>query len=1177
MAKAGRKFPLKTVGIVTGAVVVVIALLAVFGWWRIGQGPVSLGFISGQLESIVNKRLGGISIKIRDAVLERDDQSGRIQFRLRGLQLIDDQGKILARAPRASLGVKGNDLLSGNVVPTRLTLIGPNVILHQRGNSGIQLGIGAADDESGGSTAPGLPASETTAQPATKNNLGRQSADPTTQELIKFVLKAVAEKPGEGGDYSSFEDISIRDATITLNDYTNNTVWFAPRANLVFQRVASGLTALMDAEISAGQHPVKLQLAANYKEEDGTIRIKADLADIVPAEIAHKLPWLSNLADVRLPLRSSVFMELGRDGGMRHAEARLSAGAGFVSLPGVLPKPLLVDEGDLGLVYSPDTGNFRITQSSVFIGRSKAALTGLITPSYDKTGRLRTVKFNLTSDNVDVATKSEPSANDVVRIDKIALAGIADVQSERVDIDAFSLKAGKAEVYVAGSVVGYGGIPAVKLTGKLANMPFVLIKDLWPPAAAKGAREWLVENIISGTASSGTLKVNITADGLKRALNGAPLPNEQLSFKFNLRDVSTRYLGDLPYIRQARGQGHVQGNKFLLTMSKGSVRLKSGARIALTKGRFFVGNLAKPGTIGELSVLANGASASIAQVLDHKPLGYMTKFGIKPASIGGDTALDVRLRLPMLKELPLDAVTIRTFAKLRKLRLKRAIGDVDITGGGIDLDVKGSGLTGNGIIRLNDVPAKLKWVENFDKSVGDTTRFNLEATLDDKTRRKFGIDLSDIVRGTSKISVSARGVGPDIKIARIKSDLSKAQLFFKPLGWRKASGGRTTASFDVHFPANGDFVFKKLNVKGPDLTVSGEVTLDKAGKIKQVDLPVLRLGKINTASLTGKRGKDNSLAVSFRGRTIDGRPIMRALFKDKPGGRPVKGPRRPAPMLAVDAQIDRLIAHDGEVLGKVRSKIETRDGRLVSLKLASQFRDQSPMTVNGATARDGSRRIVIRSPNGGAVLRAAGVYGKIVKGQLKLVVNMPERKAAKVNGVLNIRDFSIRGEPALASLASDERLRSGIDTGDTSAAARRRSASVAFRRLRVPYTVEGNNLVLQNSYIRGPAIGASARGTINTSTEAIAIRGTLIPAYAVNSFLGNVPIVGQVLTGGKGQGVFGVTFRVGGKLSRPKFSVNPISALAPGILRRLFDLPGGDIGSSGNQRKINRFDELNTQ
>jgi hypothetical protein len=51
-----------------------------------------------------------------------------------------------------------------------------------------------------------------------------------------------------------------------------------------------------------------------------------------------------------------------------------------------------------------------------------------------------------------------------------------------------------------------------------------------------------------------------------------------------------------------------------------------------------------------------------------------------------------------------------------------------------------------------------------------------------------------------------------------------------------------------------------------------------------------------------------------------------------------------------------------------------------------------------------------------------------------------------------------------------------------------------------------------------------------------------------------VPLLGQLLTGPKGEGILGFTYAVQGPMSAPQVLVNPLSMIAPGILRDLFQM-----------------------
>ncbi len=83
---------------------------------------------------------------------------------------------------------------------------------------------------------------------------------------------------------------------------------------------------------------------------------------------------------------------------------------------------------------------------------------------------------------------------------------------------------------------------------------------------------------------------------------------------------------------------------------------------------------------------------------------------------------------------------------------------------------------------------------------------------------------------------------------------------------------------------------------------------------------------------------------------------------------------------------------------------------------------------------------------------------------------------------------------------------------------------------------------------------ATADGAVRKADNALDISGTVVPACGLSRALNGVPLIGDILSGGNyNEGIFGITYSMGGTFADPKIQMNPISALAPGFLRRLFD------------------------
>ena len=64
---------------------------------------------------------------------------------------------------------------------------------------------------------------------------------------------------------------------------------------------------------------------------------------------------------------------------------------------------------------------------------------------------------------------------------------------------------------------------------------------------------------------------------------------------------------------------------------------------------------------------------------------------------------------------------------------------------------------------------------------------------------------------------------------------------------------------------------------------------------------------------------------------------------------------------------------------------------------------------------------------------------------------------------------------------------------------------------------------------------------------------TFMPAYGLNRIFGEIPIIGVLLGNGRDRGLLGVTFKLKGDADSPEVQINPLSVIAPGIFRSIFE------------------------
>ena len=94
---------------------------------------------------------------------------------------------------------------------------------------------------------------------------------------------------------------------------------------------------------------------------------------------------------------------------------------------------------------------------------------------------------------------------------------------------------------------------------------------------------------------------------------------------------------------------------------------------------------------------------------------------------------------------------------------------------------------------------------------------------------------------------------------------------------------------------------------------------------------------------------------------------------------------------------------------------------------------------------------------------------------------------------------------------------------------------------------------IEEIYSIGPAISILMNGYIQKN-ELVSLRGTLVPATTINNVIGKIKILGNILVGSKkGEGVFGVSFKIKGPPKNLKTTVNAIKTLTPRFITRTLE------------------------
>jgi hypothetical protein len=1140
-----RRKVLKITAYSAMSVLFAVLIVAAAFYVRLAQGPVSLNFMTETIRSQINKNLSNMSVNIDGALVERAPGSGVPHFRLRNITLRDGKGNMIARAPKAAIGIDEGALFAGSIVPKSLELIGPHIFIKRNLDGGMELGFGspaAAEDESivVGEDPPGMAVTEGKTDQQLPEPVVESPGGVSGGSLIDIL--AGGEAAGQTS-ISSIEDIRITEASIKLFDEANDAIWNAPDAELAFRRMPYGFAVVTNAIVANGGEGGSwhAEVSASYRRESKSFSISARLSDLVPANISDEIFALSQLARVKVPLSGQAEIEMTDSGVITRASAQFAAAAGEVGLPDYLAEPIIVDEGSLRADYDPATGGVRITDSILLVGGSRAELTGNVLPVRNGEGRLTALKIDLKAHNV--AIDAQGTITSPVSVDRIDFSGTAAIDEARLDIADLVIMSGNTGIRMRGTISGGGESAGLLLSGRIRDLSASLLKRLWPPIMAPKTRTWVEQNIKDGRITDGEFVVNLPVDAMARALRDRRLPASAIDLKFRMADVTTGYFRNLPPLQKAQGAARLKDNDFGVTVDSATLDLPSGKQVKLDLGKMDASDILAIETPAVFTFQASASAQGLLEFLDLPDLAVISKSGVDSSKLGGNAQLAVTLKLPLIKDVPRERVVVTAKARISDATLRGALPKIDITGGQFDVIVAGGKIDASGPAKINGVDAKLAW----HRGAGPNARQSavIETVLDDAERKKIGADLGAFMRGSVAVKAVIDDLAdPDGTIA-IDANLSKAEMHIDAISWSRPPAAKTHATFVYRGKGNQGRRVDDIDLSGPGVVIKGNVSLDSKGALDEAKLSHVQLSDENQFALNIKNsGEGTSVAIS--GDSFDARPLIKSMFSPKGGGGKGGGDKTP---LTITANVDRIYAHRGEIITGVTAQFRTRGGTVEAAEIAGTFISGQPIVMRIVPV-NGGREMRITGRDGGAALRAANLYSKVAGGQIEFHAVLANDSNSSVRqGQLVLRNFEVRDEAALAQL----------DTKGKPKKSGPRRDGRAFSKLTLPFTTDSRFVRIGDSLIKGTDLGAAAAGLIRKTDGAIDITGTIIPAYALNSAISGIPLVGDILTGGKGQGIIGLTFALGGSVEKPQFQVNPVSAIAPGILRKFFE-----FGGSGN-------------
>lgn len=1132
-------------------VLILFGLGVLITYTRLLQGPISLERFAGPIERSISGSLGALTAKVDDVALVLTEDYG-FEFRLLNLALSDSTGAQVAAAPVAAVSLSPGALITGSIVPTRVYLIDPNLLVSYRKSSGFSLQVASQLESepaliNEGRLSPRavetLKNNQGAEAPSTASRVATPAGRVSRINIARLVSDLNARATKGMGDNSQLKEIGIRNATVTLDYDGQRSDWLIAEAAVDLDVGRRANTISGAARVQSEQGPWVFSFRTVESEREDVVRLTVSARDLVPSSIARAAPALGLLKTLEMPIGLDATMQVTDGGDMEAATLAIELTPGNLHLPSISGTPLKLEQCIFNLSYDGYQKQMTMSPSTLRWSDSFVTLQGRAQPiSADNPNddnwqfAFRAVEGQLAAEEFGVAG---------VKVDEWQTEGRVSLDDGKLALDKLALRTAGVAISATGELQASQDQTSTRLDAQLSSENLKLLTALWPKALAPDTRAWFGKHVQRGHIEAGTFKV-VSGGFMADEAPVGPSNQQRVSLALELRDLAvTHDWGSTPAVAE-RALLRLENNVLEINVPEVSASMDDEETLSLKTVRLNAVNLFQTSPRAELAFKVRAPVKSAVALAAKQRPDLFQDADFMNAGIRGLIVGDFALQIPVGDSAGQKLTITSGKAEIKDLRFDKKIDNLAIRGGAFNIDVSDRLLEATGDILVNGVGFKAKMQHIVGGEWDKQPPILVSTSLDNSDRDQLGIDVNDIVAGDVPVDVSIglQSQGPP-KI-HVAADLSGADLLFTEVAWRKPSGRRMKMEFDVVDGEGDRTELQNIQVVGQGIAIEGWAAIGTDNGMQEFFFPDFSIDTVTRLRLQGKLSNDRIWDVEAVGPTYDGRKFFSSLFSlgDLSDERPKA--RKPAKGVDVRARIENVVGGNGTSLKEFQINVSHRAGKLTALDGRATL-DSNKSVVVLLKRNNGKRTLYAESDDAGRVFKLIDFYPNMVGGRGRLELDLDGQGAASQTGILWTENFRILGD----EVASE------VFAGAAGTKVKRRQVQrqvFDFSHLRMPFSVGHDQFVIQKSYLRGPVLGASVSGKVDYRLRRVNLGGSYIPLQGLNSALCGIPLLGEIITGPKCEGVLGITFAVQGSMSSPQVIVNPLSLVAPGIFRDIFQL-----------------------
>jgi hypothetical protein len=1067
----------------------------------LARGPLRLVGMHDQIQTSLQERVGDrYAINLGPTYLMHDSWGVGLGFK--GLTVRDAAGRTVLSAPSGKLGLDPFAAALLDVRVRRLELDGLDLRLRVAADGALSLAV-ASD-----SGATPIPLSGATLE---------GESGPALAALVRAAAETMA------GAAQALDRLTLANGHFEVeNEATQRSVVYNDFA-VTFDH--SGSTA--NARISATGPAGPWTIAAHASEGDApTLSIQGhdlSLADLQTFD--RRPPPLTAEGPIAFRVDAAVTPESA----LRELTGRFTLGAGRVRINNPDAAPFFIDEASGAMAWDEGARRFRIDRLQVLAGLTHVETHGWVAPPADAA---RVWSAHLESDGAQFGPE-RPGANPVALQSMVFDARFLETTSHFI-IDGLTARGPTVDVTLKAETAPDGEGSSLKLAIDAGPSATSDLIRLWPQFINPDVRQWCAENLHGGRLQ-GSMKADWTAADLDAMEHKRGLPRDSLHGEFTTHDVGVDLMPGLPIMVTDEGSGTFTGHEFTVSGSHATMVLSPSRRVQANSLTFTVPDTT-PRAIVDASAKAHmsGTADALADLLMREPLRRQAGLALDPGTVKGQAEGDLVLALKLGKTARPEDTQFHASGALDNLQIEKFLADekLDQATAAFEADRTELKIVGDG--QLLGAPTHV----DVARAPGEEGTATITFALDAAGRAKRGLNFGSWLTGPLPIKLKAPLTRAS---AEVEIDLTAAGVDNPVPGLSKPAGKPGKATFLVKPTPDGASLSNiAIELSGP--TFRGSAQMDPSGAVESATITQGRIAPGDDFKVDAVNGPA-SLKLSVRGASLDARAFVKSILEGTSSGHAATKD------FDLDAKIANVAGSNKQAITNMELTASRRGGETRLGRLRGRIGAGAVM----ATGSGGETRIT--TSDAGALLRFANLYSHLEGGDLNLLLRSRGDVSA---GDALLTDFVLRDEPAFRQLVSAGPQRASANGGAPIDAAR-----VRFEKMTASFERAPGKIAIRDGVIYNPSIGLTTQGAIDFEHNQIDVSGSFVPAYSVNTMLTKIPLVGLLLSGGNNDGVFGLSYRVHGSMSGPTLTVNPLSAIAPGILRRILGAIDGTTSHGG--------------